>query len=306
MDYPKRPPFFAHKFTRLLMKSCAAMDIGQHSCLLLVHIAHIEDAGRYRGPARFWNEQLESTLALSPRQLRSARDKAIEFGWLVYWRETDRTVGRYFVTVPESAQGLSDDPIEEPSGATSCAPSGADLNIEMNIEMNNKAPSKRTRSEHQSVPPSNPIPNPIPNPKEEHSANAAPPQWQEMIRETFDATFGTSSRITASRSRALNARWRDSWWKDNWKAALERAGPSAFLRGANDRGWVIDFEFFLRPDTATKILEGKYDDRQGTKVSSAQARENSNADAFDAFDAAVERSRGQTGYSGGTETPLLT
>jgi len=112
-------------------------------------------------------------------------------------------------------------------------------------------------------------------------AVATHPQWQQSIRDFFDTTFGTKSRITRKRQTALNARWKDQWWQDNWQAALDRGGQSAFLRGGNDRGWVIDFEFFLKPDTATKILEGKYDDRQGTeKLSNAQAREKRNADSF--------------------------
>jgi len=112
-------------------------------------------------------------------------------------------------------------------------------------------------------------------------AVATHPQWQETILEYFDATFGTTSRITAKRKTQLNSRWKDQWWQGNWQAALDRGGQSAFLRGVNDRGWIIDFEFFLKPDTATKILEGKYDDRQGTaKLSNAQAREQRNADSF--------------------------
>ncbi len=45
MDYPKssRGKFFAHKFVRLMMKSCAAQDMGQNAVLLCVFIAHTED-----------------------------------------------------------------------------------------------------------------------------------------------------------------------------------------------------------------------------------------------------------------------
>ena len=107
VDYPQRDSFFSHRFVRLLMKSCAAMDIGQQSCLLLCYIAHTEDAARYSGPVRFWNEQLLTTLAMSPKQLRAARDRAIEFGWLNYDRDSDRTVGRYFVLIPEHLNDIN-------------------------------------------------------------------------------------------------------------------------------------------------------------------------------------------------------
>ena len=31
-----------------------------------------------------------------------------------------------------------------------------------------------------------------------------------------------------------------------------------FLVGDNDKGWRADLDWFLRPDSVTKILEGKY------------------------------------------------
>lgn len=165
MNYPKREPFFAHKFVRLLTKSCAAQDIGLNAFALLTVIAHQEDAARYCGPVRFWNEQLMSTLSLSPRALRDARDKAIKFGWLTYFRENDRATGRYFVTVPKQFAALSDSPIEEPCavrGDVSGEASGADLHKEVHKEVT----SNCTRSEHESAPepspPSIPIPNPSP------------------------------------------------------------------------------------------------------------------------------------------------
>ena len=35
--------------------------------------------------------------------------------------------------------------------------------------------------------------------------------------------------------------------------------------GKNDRGWKADIEFFLRPDSIAKILEGKYGTPQKQK-----------------------------------------
>jgi hypothetical protein len=34
-----------------------------------------------------------------------------------------------------------------------------------------------------------------------------------------------------------------------------------FMQGANDRGWIADADFFLRPDAVLKISEGKYRDK---------------------------------------------
>lgn len=45
-----------------------------------------------------------------------------------------------------------------------------------------------------------------------------------------------------------------------WIEVIQRLDRSSFCRG-NDRGWRADIDFLLKPDTATKVLEGKYDDR---------------------------------------------
>ncbi len=114
-NYPKRDSHFAHRFVRVLQKSCAAQDIGQHACLLLCYISHTEDAARYSGPVRFWNSQLEQTMGYtSPKQLNNARHKAIEAGWLHYERQGTRGVGEYYVIIPDRFRTLSDAPIEEP------------------------------------------------------------------------------------------------------------------------------------------------------------------------------------------------
>jgi hypothetical protein len=290
MNYPKREPFFAHKFVRLLTKSCAAQDIGLNAFALLCVIAHQEDSARYCGPVRFWNEQLMSTLSLSPRALRDARDKAVQFGWLVYSREHDRATGRYFVTIPEHFSGLSDAPIEEPCavrGEASGEASGADLHKEMHKEVT----SNCTRSEHETAPepspPSIPIPNPIPNPEittavavveapEDPSRTAA-----NHIIQAFTEATGFRAIATKKRIASVRERIRDPVWRDSWLTALEKACQIPALFGENDRGWKMDIEWFLRPDTVAKILEGKYDNWTRTKSdSAAERREQANVDAF--------------------------
>lgn len=113
--YPKRDQFFAHRFTRLVFKSCAIQRLGHHAALLVIHIAHTEDAARYSGPVTFWNSQLSETLGFtSPKQLANARAVAIDLGWLHYERHGTRSVGNYWVTIPPGATRFDDQPIEEP------------------------------------------------------------------------------------------------------------------------------------------------------------------------------------------------
>ena len=41
--------------------------------------------------------------------------------------------------------------------------------------------------------------------------------------------------------------------------AIEKIRQSAFLKGQNSKGWVITFEWFVRPNNFPKVLEGNYD-----------------------------------------------
>lgn len=70
--------------------------------------------------------------------------------------------------------------------------------------------------------------------------------------------FPRALRMSDTRSKALKARCSDKFWLENWQAALAQLPQTPFLRGEGGTGWVADVEFFLRPDTVQKIVEGKY------------------------------------------------
>lgn len=167
-DYPKRDPFFAHRFVRLLQKSCAAMEIGPNACLLLCYIAHTEDAVRYSGPVKFWNEQLMTTMGFkSPKQLNDCREKAVGAGWLVYERSGHRQVGKYWVAIPAEFEGLDDsviEPIHSEYGTNSGMNSG--MNRERIAERIGDGSRNESRNESvtESGKPSIPVPDPNPKP----------------------------------------------------------------------------------------------------------------------------------------------
>lgn len=73
----------------------------------------------------------------------------------------------------------------------------------------------------------------------------------------WNATPGVlqARRIVGKRQTHLAARLRDSAW--DWRAALAKF-PLKCFSGEPD-GWRPNIDWFLRPDTVTAILEGKYD-----------------------------------------------
>lgn len=82
--------------------------------------------------------------------------------------------------------------------------------------------------------------------------------------EKWNKTSGIPSirSISPKRIKALQVRMRDEFFAQNWESAIERLLKSPFLTGKNDRGWVADIDWFLKPDSVAKIMEGKYDQKQ--------------------------------------------
>lgn len=170
VDYPQRDSFFSHRFVRLLMKSCAALDMGPTACLLLCYIAHTEDAAKYRGAVRFWNQQLMTVMGFkSPKQLIDARNKAVEAGWLVYERSGNREVGQYWVTVPDQFEGLSDGLIES-NHSVNHSESGT--NSGTNTKRIAERISDGSRNEYETESGKHSIPIPLPDPVPETQRDA--------------------------------------------------------------------------------------------------------------------------------------
>jgi len=98
--------------------------------------------------------------------------------------------------------------------------------------------------------------------------NNSPPS--AFIKDVFDAwnTMAESVGIpkclivSDSRRRALQVRQRDKFFIENWNVAMDKVLKSTFCKGDNDRGWTATFDWFIKPENFTKIVEGKYDNRE--------------------------------------------
>lgn len=101
------------------------------------------------------------------------------------------------------------------------------------------------------------------SPSAQEPPEADSPPVPDQAQEIFDTWNGTegvlkAEKFTAKRRAAVNARLRESYFRSNWTAGLAGVASSAFCQGSNDRGWKADLDWFLRPETLVKILEGKY------------------------------------------------
>jgi hypothetical protein len=62
------------------------------------------------------------------------------------------------------------------------------------------------------------------------------------------------------RKRAEKARLKERPSIPEWRLIVRRISASSFCRGHNERGWKASPDWLLKPGTAAKVLEGKYDD----------------------------------------------
>jgi hypothetical protein len=94
------------------------------------------------------------------------------------------------------------------------------------------------------------------------------------------------------RGKSTAERWKERPDPAHWRQVIERINQSNFCTGNNGRGWIADFDFLIRPDTATKVLEGKYDNRGPGGTPAAPLDPKSRAD-IDEFEREMQRAREQ-------------
>jgi uncharacterized protein YdaU (DUF1376 family) len=110
-----------------------------------------------------------------------------------------------------------------------------------------------------------PPPPPVEREKEPNGSSLSAPDQSADVFDAWDRMVAISgnprcNKRSAKRRTACRARLRE----DGLAAillAISRIPQSSFLRGETGSWAGADIDFLLRPDTVTKILEGKYDDR---------------------------------------------
>ena len=67
--------------------------------------------------------------------------------------------------------------------------------------------------------------------------------------------------IKGKRLEMLNVRIREYGLEDVI-AAIDSIKESSFLRGQNNRNWIVTFDWFIKPNNFPKVLEGNYIDKE--------------------------------------------
>lgn len=94
--------------------------------------------------------------------------------------------------------------------------------------------------------------------------------WNAMADSTKTPSGKTQiprcESMSKKRRDALTLRLKDPWWRDHWRGAIAKIPSSQFLCGRTGGTWRANPEWFLRPDSAPKVLEGNYDDNRNDGV----------------------------------------
>lgn len=270
-DYPKRPPYFAHRLVRLMTKTAAALEIGPEGCWLVSIIAFVEDAKQYSGPVKYFNETLAPVCGFaSIGRLIRARERAVKAGWLHYEHGGKGIAGTYWADIPPHYRTLPDNPTDESTDLPFVSPS----KMEGQTEGNRKETGGEPEGKRQSF---LPIPSPIPNPEKER-ARVAPAEipkseilfrlidlWNELPEEIVRSGNGAkrdkpAQAIVKGWRRVQGDREAQEPFSDpeRLKEAIGRA------KFCHRQGWFTLPWLFGRNKNgewnAVKLLNGGYDD----------------------------------------------
>lgn len=96
-----------------------------------------------------------------------------------------------------------------------------------------------------------------PKAKEEPAHEQVRLLWNELAEQSG---LNQCAAISSGRKTHLNKRLKEPYWRDNHKDAIEKLKGIRWIRGENKHKWKATFDWFLRPDTVAKIMEGTHDD----------------------------------------------
>lgn len=85
---------------------------------------------------------------------------------------------------------------------------------------------------------------------------------RRIVEQWNSLGLGQIVKLTSTSKRGGNLRARvNEFGVDKVLQAIEKVRCSSFLKGQNTDGWMITFDWFVKPNNFVKVLEGNYDNR---------------------------------------------
>lgn len=86
----------------------------------------------------------------------------------------------------------------------------------------------------------------------------SPPLFFLKVWNENRGSLAEAKALSSKRKQSCNSRFKENNSEEYWIDVVKKLAASKFCCGENDRGWKADFDFFIKPDTHTKVMEGKY------------------------------------------------
>ena len=86
-------------------------------------------------------------------------------------------------------------------------------------------------------------------------------QLEKIIEAWNELGLSKIISIKNNRAKLTKARIKE-YGLDKILEAIKNIKYSKFLQGNNDKGWTITFDWFIKPNNFTKVIEGNYKDKQ--------------------------------------------
>ncbi len=94
---------------------------------------------------------------------------------------------------------------------------------------------------------------------------AVPFEKIKTLYNTICVSFPRIKSIDGERRKAVGARWNKYKTLETFEELFTICEQSDFLKGQNERNWTADFDWMMKANNFTKILEHKYDNKQTEK-----------------------------------------
>lgn len=93
----------------------------------------------------------------------------------------------------------------------------------------------------------------------EYMESSTPTPYTDIVAffNSLESPFPKVTKLTDTRKRHLKSRFNDHGL-DSIKQVFTMASKSPFLTGENERGWMADFDWLIKPSNFQKVIEGKY------------------------------------------------
>ena len=111
-------------------------------------------------------------------------------------------------------------------------------------------------------------------------------EWNKLnLQKVISVNAGTT------RNTLLNARLKE-YGLEKVLEAIRSIDKSSFLKGQNKNGWVVTFDWFLKPSNFTKVLEGNYLDKGREVEQDGEDRKGETTDQYYARKYGIFQSNG--------------